>query len=115
MYGRPGWMLGRFTLHNDRTLFLFVFAAESGLPASDPRWQKAMLRNRYGDGKWECPRIVDELDRTQELYFDRVSQIQDGKLVARPRCPCRGCRVLRVSNGWTRFGPGNGFRIRAGG
>ena len=26
MYGQPGRMLGRFTLHDDRTLFLFVFA-----------------------------------------------------------------------------------------
>ena len=35
-----------------------------------------MLRDRFGDGKWECPRILDELDRTQDLYFDRVSQIK---------------------------------------
>ena len=69
-------MLGRFTLHNDRTLFLFVFAADSvSLPATLDG-QKAMLRDRYGDGKWECPRILDELDRTEELYFDRVSQIR---------------------------------------
>ena len=27
MYGQPGRMVGRFTLHDDRTLFLFVFAA----------------------------------------------------------------------------------------
>jgi 2-polyprenyl-6-methoxyphenol hydroxylase-like FAD-dependent oxidoreductase len=76
MYGRPGYMLGRFTLHNDRTLFLFVFAADSGSLPATLDGQKAMLRNRYGDGKWECPRILDELYRTEELYFDRVSQIR---------------------------------------
>ena len=38
--------------------------------------QKEMLRDRFGDGKWECPRILDELDLTQDLYFDRVSQIK---------------------------------------
>ncbi len=27
-------------------------------------------------GKWECPLILDELYRTEELYFDRVSQIR---------------------------------------
>ncbi len=37
--------------------------------------QKAVLRETFGNGKWECPRILDELDRVQELYFDRVSQI----------------------------------------
>ena len=78
IYGEPGRMLGRFALHDDRTLFLFVFAADVDplgamldLPA-----QKGMLRGKFGDGKWECPRILDELDRTQELYFDRVSQIK---------------------------------------
>ncbi|MGA9486903.1 MAG: FAD-binding domain [Methylocella sp.] len=76
MYGRPGWMLGRFTLHDDRTLFLFVFATDNvSLPATLDL-QKAMLRERYGDGKWECPRILDEVDQTHELYFDRVSQIR---------------------------------------
>ena len=75
-YGQPGRMLGRFTLHDDRTLFLFVFTAESGpLPATLER-QKAMLRERFRGGKWECPRILDELDRADGLYFDHVSQIR---------------------------------------
>jgi 2-polyprenyl-6-methoxyphenol hydroxylase-like FAD-dependent oxidoreductase len=75
MYGQPGRMLGRFTLHDDRTLFLFVFAADRGALPAKCDLQKAMLRERYRDGKWECPRILDELDRTQEIYLDRVSQI----------------------------------------
>jgi len=65
-------------LHDDRTLFLFVFTADV-----DPRpemidlpAQKAMLRESFSEGKWECPRILGELDRTQDLYFDRVSQIR---------------------------------------
>ena len=76
MYGQPGQMVGRFTLHNDRTLFLFVFAANNGSLPATPDLQKTMLREKYGDGKWECPRILDELDRTHELYFDRVSLIR---------------------------------------
>jgi 2-polyprenyl-6-methoxyphenol hydroxylase-like FAD-dependent oxidoreductase len=76
MYGLPGRMLGRFSLHDDRTLFLFVFADDSGSrPATIDR-QKAMLRERYRGGKWECPAILAELDKTHELYFDRVSQIR---------------------------------------
>ena len=78
IYSKPGRMLGRFALHDDRTLFLFVFAADvDPLPAMlDLPAQKAMLRESFGDGKWECPRILAELDRTQDLYFDRVSQIR---------------------------------------
>jgi 2-polyprenyl-6-methoxyphenol hydroxylase-like FAD-dependent oxidoreductase len=68
-------MLGRFTLRDDRTLFLFVFAdsppAELDLPA-----RKAVLRERYGRAKWECRRVLRELDRAEDLYFDRVSQIR---------------------------------------
>jgi 2-polyprenyl-6-methoxyphenol hydroxylase-like FAD-dependent oxidoreductase len=76
MYGQPGRMVGRFTMHNNRTLFLFVFAASGGSLPATPDLQKKMLREKYGDGKWECPRILDELDRTHELYFDRVSLIR---------------------------------------
>jgi 2-polyprenyl-6-methoxyphenol hydroxylase-like FAD-dependent oxidoreductase len=76
MYGEPGRMLGRFTLHDDRTLFLFVFATSGiELPAM-PDAQKALLRDLYGAGGWECRNVLCELDRTDELYFDSVSQIK---------------------------------------
>lgn len=76
MYGKPGHMLGRVTLRNDKSLFLFVFTEEPGAGPSDLVAQKALLRERYGDGAWECPAILDALDRADELYFDRVSQIR---------------------------------------
>ena len=76
LYGLPGRMLGRFTMRDDRTLFLLVFADDgSALPASLDS-QKAMLRARYRDGRWECPGFLDRLDETPELYFDRVAQIR---------------------------------------
>jgi 2-polyprenyl-6-methoxyphenol hydroxylase-like FAD-dependent oxidoreductase len=76
MYGRPGRMVGRFTLRDDRTLFLMVFvAADADLPATLDA-QKTMLRDVYANGGWECSRMLDELDRTHELYFDEVSQIK---------------------------------------
>lgn len=74
IFNEPGRMLGRFALHDDRTLFLFVFTA--GEAPLDLPGQKALLRVRYGNGQWECPRILDELDHTQDFYFDRVSQIR---------------------------------------
>ncbi|MGY3485097.1 2-polyprenyl-6-methoxyphenol hydroxylase-like FAD-dependent oxidoreductase [Bradyrhizobium sp. USDA 4011] len=76
MYGQPRRMVGRFSLHDDRTLFFFVFSAPvASLPATLHQ-QNAMLRDVYCRGGWECPRILDELDRTDELYFDRVSQVR---------------------------------------
>ena len=76
MYGRPGRMLGRFTLHGDKALFLFLFATGNEALPDTLEGQKAILRARYDDGGWECSRILDALDRTQELYFDSVSQIR---------------------------------------
>jgi 2-polyprenyl-6-methoxyphenol hydroxylase-like FAD-dependent oxidoreductase len=76
MYGEPGRMLGRFTMRDDRTLFLFVFATGDEPVPEALALQKTMLQNRYGAGKWECSRILAELDRSPQLYFDRVSQIR---------------------------------------
>ena len=76
MYDQPGRMVGRFTLRNDQTLFLFVFAVDGDpLPSTLDR-QKAMLHGKYAAGRWECPAVLAELDRATELYFDRVSQIR---------------------------------------
>jgi 2-polyprenyl-6-methoxyphenol hydroxylase-like FAD-dependent oxidoreductase len=72
----PGRMLGRFALHDDRTLFLFVFAADPAPVAPALAAQKAVLRAQFGAASWETPRILDALDRAEDLYFDRVSQIR---------------------------------------
>jgi 2-polyprenyl-6-methoxyphenol hydroxylase-like FAD-dependent oxidoreductase len=76
IYNQPGRMLGRFALHDDRTLFLFVFTVEGSGANLNTAKQKAILRQRFGDGSGECPRVLSELDRTENLYFDRVSQIK---------------------------------------
>lgn len=76
MYGEPGRMIGRVTLRDNKTLFLFVFAHEAGPHAPDQAAQKALLRATFGDGRWECPAILDALDAADDLYFDRVSQIR---------------------------------------
>ena len=76
MYGRPGRMLGRFALHDNRSLFLLVFTTGNDILPNTVERQKELIRNRYRDCEWECPRILDVLERAQELYFDRVSQIR---------------------------------------
>ena len=35
-----------------------------------------MLRHRFADAGWECRRILERLDDTDDLYFDAVSQIR---------------------------------------
>ena len=76
MYGQPGRMIGRFTLRDSRTLFLFVFATEGEkLPATLDA-QKALLHNLYRHDGWECRKLLGELERTETFYFDTVSQIR---------------------------------------
>ncbi|OSI60314.1 hypothetical protein BSZ21_38785 [Bradyrhizobium canariense] len=76
IYGQPGRMVGRFTLRDDRTLFLLVFAAHHSVFPETPASQKALLREIYGGDGWECDQMLAELERAGELYFDTVSQIR---------------------------------------
>ena len=77
MFGDPGRMVGRVALRDDRTLFLFVFIADStDASFGDVPVQKAILRARFSDQPWECRQILDALDQVNDLYFDRVSQIR---------------------------------------
>jgi 2-polyprenyl-6-methoxyphenol hydroxylase-like FAD-dependent oxidoreductase len=74
LYTEVHQQVGRFTLHGDRTLFLFTFADDNA-DTGDTAAQKALLRKRFGNSGWECPQILDALDASNELYFDRVSHI----------------------------------------
>jgi 2-polyprenyl-6-methoxyphenol hydroxylase-like FAD-dependent oxidoreductase len=76
VHNKPGAMVGRVTLRDDRTLFLLIFASEEGETPQTIAEQKGLLRERYRDGGWECAEMLDRLDAAPELYFDRVSQIR---------------------------------------
>lgn len=71
----PGKQVARFTLRDDRTMFLFVFRSNEAI-ADDPESHKATLRREFADAGWECPGILAALDTVDELYFDVVSQIR---------------------------------------
>ncbi|GAA2415776.1 FAD-binding domain [Mycolicibacterium llatzerense] len=73
----PGRMISRFAMRGDRTLFLAVFTADR-LPSPVPRSThdvKHALWQVLGTAGWECPQILEALERTEDIYFDRVSQI----------------------------------------
>jgi len=76
LYTQVGQQLGRFSMRDDRTMFLFTFSDETPDRATqDLAAQKALLHERYSKSGWECPQILAALDASNELYFDRVSQI----------------------------------------
>jgi 2-polyprenyl-6-methoxyphenol hydroxylase-like FAD-dependent oxidoreductase len=75
IHSAPGRQVGRFTLRNDRTLFLFIFRGRGEPEAHGVGEQKAILRRIFAGDGWEIPQILAALDTCNELYFDRVSQI----------------------------------------
>ncbi len=76
MYTQVGQQVGRFAMRDGRTMFLFIFRDDDITGAESLHAQKALLRMRFGNSGWECPQILDALDATHDLYFDRVSQIR---------------------------------------
>jgi 2-polyprenyl-6-methoxyphenol hydroxylase-like FAD-dependent oxidoreductase len=70
-----GQQVGRFSMRDDFTLFLFVFADDNPEIPPDAEGQKALLRQQFGRSGWECPSILRALDGADGLYLDRVSQV----------------------------------------
>ncbi len=77
-YCVPGKQVARFAMRDDRTLFLFVFAADEPPPvaAHDTPAHKDIVRAQFNDAGWECTQILAAMDSCETLYFDRVSQIR---------------------------------------
>jgi 2-polyprenyl-6-methoxyphenol hydroxylase-like FAD-dependent oxidoreductase len=75
-YSEPGRSIGRFTLRDDRTMFLFVFRSGQAADPGELAARKDLLRHEFGDADWECPHILAALDGVDDLYFDVVSQIR---------------------------------------
>src|SRR5262245_34373685 len=56
----PGKQVARFALRDDRTLFLFVFAADRApqVAPHDTKAQKALLHAEFDNVGWESPQIL---------------------------------------------------------
>ena len=77
-YAEPGRSISRFSMRDDQTLFLLVFSA-SHLPASELQNDAArreVLQSVLEHGAWETREVLQALDRAEDVYFDRVSQIE---------------------------------------
>ena len=70
----PGRQISRFSMRDDRTLFLFIFRDE--LMDSGHEEPKAVVRRVFKGAGWEWPQIEPELERATDMYFDSVSQIR---------------------------------------
>jgi 2-polyprenyl-6-methoxyphenol hydroxylase-like FAD-dependent oxidoreductase len=77
-YAVPGRQVSRFTMRQDRTVFLFVFRDEylSAERPSNEQERKSVLARVFADVGWECPRILAAMANVGDIYFDSVSQIR---------------------------------------
>jgi 2-polyprenyl-6-methoxyphenol hydroxylase-like FAD-dependent oxidoreductase len=77
-YGVPGRQIFRFSMREDKTLFLLIFRDEY-LPPESPandQERKSVLKSVFADVGWECPQILAALVSVGSVYFDRASQIR---------------------------------------
>jgi len=78
MHTGVGRQIARFSMRDNRTMFLFTFQDDHPALPSTLSGQKALLRDQFDSMGWETPQILDALDQTTDLYIDRVSQIYMG-------------------------------------
>jgi 2-polyprenyl-6-methoxyphenol hydroxylase-like FAD-dependent oxidoreductase len=77
-HGVPGRQISRFSLRDDKTLFLFIFRDEylTTESLSSEQERKSVLAEVFADVGWESPRILAAMEGADNVYFDRVSQIR---------------------------------------
>lgn len=68
-----GRQISRFSMRDDKTLFLFIFRDEFMARHEEPQ---AVLRRVFAGAGWEWPQIEAEIERATDIYFDSVSQIR---------------------------------------
>ena len=71
-----GRQAARVSLRDDETVVMLVCRAE--LMGADRLWRgdpRPALRQAYGQMGWEVPELLDAMDGSDDMYFDRVSQI----------------------------------------
>ena len=58
-----------------RAVFLWRTPQLHDYDRHDGPAQRQLLHSLYGDLGWELPRLLDELDRSEDLYLDSISQV----------------------------------------
>jgi 2-polyprenyl-6-methoxyphenol hydroxylase-like FAD-dependent oxidoreductase len=78
IYSEPGRTAGVYAVGNSEALHAFlIFGADEAPFLAQPDIDKQRQRTAeiFAGGGWQVPRLVDALQRADDLYFDTVSQI----------------------------------------
>ncbi|MFP7723628.1 FAD-binding domain [Lysobacter sp. A3-1-A15] len=77
-HSAPGRYVARFPVRDDKTLFFMLLRDEyltGTLPVTESE-RKAAIVTAFSDMGWECPGILSQLETTDGIYFDSISQIR---------------------------------------
>lgn len=76
MHTAVGLQTLRLALHDDATMFCFIFRHDGEVPVDDVPAQQELLRTRLHDAGWEVPKILERMPQARTFFFDRASQIR---------------------------------------
>ncbi|MGN6369781.1 MAG: FAD-dependent monooxygenase [Phycisphaerae bacterium] len=74
-YGTPGNQVARYLMPDGRTGVLFIFEHSSHTPRERAA-QVELVRETFQNEGWECAELVQAIDKTEDFYFDVVSQVR---------------------------------------
>lgn len=78
-YVAPGKTVAMYPVRQTgeaRALFLFRAAEELQYDHRDLDQQRRLLREAFAEAAWELPRLLSEMERATDFYFDSISQIR---------------------------------------
>ena len=78
IYNTPGKVAAVYPVRQTgeaRVGFLFRREQRFGYDHRDKERQKMLLHEVYAGEGWEVPRLLAELDKAEDLYFDSISQV----------------------------------------
>ena len=77
-YTVPGKQVNTYSTKGDKLTSLFIWssAEKYAYEHSDVMRQKQILRNEFRNVGWECPTLLEGLDKADDFYFDPISQIK---------------------------------------
>jgi 2-polyprenyl-6-methoxyphenol hydroxylase-like FAD-dependent oxidoreductase len=77
-YSLPGKQANLYTLNDGRQAALLIYRSNNKLKYNhhNVKEQMQLLRNEYAHEGWLCQQMLDEMEKTEDFYFDAVSQIK---------------------------------------
>ena len=77
MYNEPG-RLASLSAYNNKTDIILIFSSEQEIPYDyrDKEQKRDILMSRFSGVGWRTQELLEEVKRSENFYFDKLSQIK---------------------------------------